>query len=87
VQARRSRPFGGGGSLAICSTPVIVGTIAGASLGLLLGAHSAYPAQVVVSLATVGANIAARRTSAFRRSRGDALLLTLLLVLTGSTAG
>jgi hypothetical protein len=87
VQARRTGPFEGAGSLAICSTPVIIGTIGGASLGLLLATQSAYPAQVVVSLATVGANIAGRRTSTLPRSLGDALLLTLLLLLTGAIAG
>jgi hypothetical protein len=87
VQVRRTRPFAGGESLARCSTPVIIGTIVGASLGLLLGAHSAYPAQVVASLATVGANIAARSTNPLSRTLGDALLLTLLLLLTGSIAG
>jgi hypothetical protein len=84
---RHSRPFEGDGSLALCSTPVIFGAIGGASLGLLLAAHSEYPAQVVVSLATVGANIAARRVSALSRPRGDVLLLTLLLALTATIAG
>jgi hypothetical protein len=87
VQVRRSGRLEGAGGLAICSTPIVLGTLGGASLGVLMATQSAYPAQVVVSLATVGANIAGRRPSARPRPLGDALLLTVLLLLTGAIAG
>jgi hypothetical protein len=49
--------------------------------------HPAYPDQVVISLATVGANLADNRWGARPRSRGDVMLLTVLLLLTGTIAG
>jgi hypothetical protein len=45
-----------------CSTSVIVGAIGGAALGVVLALeHPSYPDQVVVSLTTVGANLASQR--------------------------
>ena len=71
-----------------CSTPVALGAIGGAALGVLLTlAHPQYPDQVVVSLATVGANLAGRRGGAAVTSVGDVAVLTVLLLLTLGIAG
>ena len=63
----------------VCSTEIMVGAIVGATLGALSAfAHPSYPDQVVVSLATIGANLGAYRLSldppclAWAGTRGDA---------------
>ncbi|MDX6570607.1 MAG: hypothetical protein QOH15_3185 [Gaiellales bacterium] len=71
-----------------CSTPVILGAIGGAALGVVMTlGHPSYPDQVVVSLATVGANLASRRAGSGVPSLGDVVVLTVLLMLTLSIAG
>jgi uncharacterized membrane protein YccC len=85
---RRGWPPLSDGAGLTCSTPVILGAISGAALGVLLTlAHPQYPDQVVVSLATIGANLAGRRGRAAVTSVGDVAVLTVLLLLTLGIAG
>jgi hypothetical protein len=71
-----------------CSTSVIVGAIGGATLGAVLAlAHPSYPDQVVVSLATVGADLASRRAGSALPLPGDVVVLTVLVMLTLTIAG